>query len=188
MKKIFSISAVIIIAMMIFSGCSKENDKPKTIVEIEMQDGGKMVLELMPEYAPKTVENFVKLAESGFYDGLIFHRVIEGFVIQGGDPKGNGTGGSDQNILGEFAANDFQQNKLSHSRGVISMARSSDMNSASSQFFIVHKDATFLDGDYAAFGKLIEGFDVLDKIATVETVNEKPVKDVVIKEIKVVSK
>ena len=108
----------------------------------------------------------MKLAESGFYDGLTFHRIMEGFMIQGGDPKGNGTGGSDENIVGEFSANGFTQNTLSHKRGVISMARSNDMNSASSQFFIVHKDSTFLDGQYAAFGEVTDGMDVVDKIAT----------------------
>lgn len=133
---------------------------------IDVKDYGKITVELYPNYAPKTVANFVKLAESGFYDGLTFHRIMEGFMIQGGDPKGNGTGGSDENIVGEFSANVFTQNTLSHTRGVISMARSSDMNSASSQFFIVHKDSTFLDGQYAAFGEVTDGMDVVDKIAT----------------------
>ena len=133
---------------------------------IDVKDYGKITVELYPQYAPKTVENFVKLAESGFYDGLTFHRIMEGFMIQGGDPKGNGTGGSDENIVGEFSANGFTQNTLSHKRGVISMARSNDMNSASSQFFIVHKDSTFLDGQYAAFGEVTDGMDVVDKIAT----------------------
>lgn len=133
---------------------------------IDVKDYGKITVELYPNYAPKTVANFVKLAESGFYDGLTFHRIMEGFMIQGGDPKGNGTGGSDENIVGEFSANGFTQNTLSHKRGVISMARSNDMNSASSQFFIVHKDSTFLDGQYAAFGEVTDGMDVVDKIAT----------------------
>ena len=133
---------------------------------IDVKDYGEITVELEPQYAPKTVANFVKLAESGFYDGLTFHRIMEGFMIQGGDPKGNGTGGSDENIVGEFSANGFTQNTLSHKRGVISMARSNDMNSASSQFFIVHKDSTFLDGQYAAFGEVTDGMDVVDKIAT----------------------
>ncbi|MBQ1617376.1 MAG: peptidylprolyl isomerase [Ruminococcus sp.] len=133
---------------------------------IDVKDYGKITVELYPNYAPKTVANFVKLAESGFYDGLTFHRIMEGFMIQGGDPKGNGTGGSDENIVGEFSANGFTQNTLSHKRDVISMARSNDMNSASSQFFIVHKDSTFLDGQYAAFGEVTDGMDVVDKIAT----------------------
>ena len=134
--------------------------------EITVRDYGTIKLELDASVAPITVENFVKLAQSGFYDGLTFHRIMEGFMIQGGDPKGNGTGGSDENIVGEFSANGFTQNTLSHTRGVISMARSSDMNSASSQFFIVHKDSTFLDGQYAAFGEVTDGMDVVDKIAT----------------------
>ena len=134
--------------------------------EITVKDYGVIKLELDEGTAPITVANFIKLAQSGFYDGLTFHRLMDGFMIQGGDPKGNGTGGSDENIVGEFSANGFTQNTLSHTRGVISMARSSDMNSASSQFFIVHKDSTFLDGQYAAFGEVTDGMDVVDKIAT----------------------
>ena len=132
---------------------------------IDVKDYGEIKLELYPDVAPKTVANFKKLAESGFYDGLTFHRIMEGFMIQGGDPKGNGTGGSDENIFGEFTQNGFK-NDLSHTRGVISMARNGvDMNSASSQFFIVHQDSTFLDGQYASFGKVTEGMEVVDKIA-----------------------
>ncbi|QUH27227.1 peptidylprolyl isomerase [Serpentinicella alkaliphila] len=138
-------------------------ENPK--IQIEMQDGSTMVLELYPEYAPETVQNFVNLVESEFYNGLTFHRIIEGFMIQGGDPNGDGTGGSGKNIRGEFAENGFSQNTLSHTRGVISMARSKEPNSASSQFFIMHGDEEFLDGKYAAFGKLIEGEETLDKIA-----------------------
>ena len=133
---------------------------------IDVKDYGEIKLELYPDVAPKTVANFKKLAESGFYDGLTFHRIMEGFMIQGGDPKGNGTGGSDENIFGEFTQNGFK-NDLSHTRGVISMARNGvDMNSASSQFFIVHQDSTFLDGQYASFGKVTEGMEVVDKIAS----------------------
>ncbi len=134
-------------------------------VQIEMEDGSKMVLELYPEYAPETVANFVDLVEKGFYNGIKFHRIVKGFMIQGGDPQGTGMGGSDKKIKGEFSSNGFTKNTLKHTRGVISMARSSDPNSASSQFFIVHEDSNFLDGNYAAFGKLIEGLDTLDKIA-----------------------
>lgn len=137
-------------------------------IRIEMEDGGTMKLELYPDKAPITVENFVKLARSGFYDGLIFHRVISGFMIQGGDPMGTGYGGSDETIKGEFAHNGVK-NDLSHTRGVISMARSQMPNSASSQFFICHDDATFLDGEYAAFGKVTDGIDVVDAIASVPT-------------------
>ena len=135
---------------------------------IEMENGKKMTLELYPDIAPITVENFVKLAKEGFYDGLIFHRVIEGFMIQGGDPDGTGCGGPGYSIKGEFAANGIK-NDLKHSRGVISMARAMDPNSAGSQFFIMHEDAPHLDGQYAAFGKLTDGFDTLDEIATCST-------------------
>lgn len=137
-------------------------------VVITMQNGDKMTLELYPEIAPITVENFVSLAKKGFYDGLIFHRVIESFMIQGGCPDGTGCGGPGHTIKGEFAANGIK-NDLKHTRGVISMARTMDPNSAGSQFFIMHQDAPHLDGQYAAFGKLTDGFDVLDKIATADT-------------------
>ena len=132
---------------------------------IDVKDYGVIKLDLYPDVAPKTVANFKKLTESGFYDGLTFHRIMEGFMIQGGDPKGNGTGGSDEEIFGEFTANGFTNN-LSHTRGVISMARNSvSMDSASSQFFIVQQDSTFLDGQYASFGKVTEGMEVVDQIA-----------------------
>ena len=137
-------------------------------VEITMESGSKITLELYPDLAPITVENFVNLVSEGFYDGLIFHRVIAGFMIQGGDPMGIGIGGSGHNIKGEFAVNGVQ-NPISHQRGVISMARSQNYNSASSQFFICHADATFLDGQYAAFGKVTKGIEVVDAIAEVET-------------------
>ena len=131
---------------------------------IDVKDYGVIKLDLYPDVAPKTVANFKKLTESGFYDGLPFHRIMEGFMIQGGDPKGNGTGGSDEEIFGEFTANGFTTN-LSHTRGVISMARNSvSMDSASSQFFIVQQDSTFLDGQYASFGKVTEGMEVVDQI------------------------
>ena len=133
------------------------------IVTIEMENGGTMTAELYPEIAPNTVANFVNLVESGFYDGLIFHRVIPGFMIQGGDPNGNGTGGSEKTIKGEFSANGVE-NDISHVRGVISMARANDPDSGSSQFFIVHEDSTFLDGQYAAFGHVTDGMDVVDAI------------------------
>ena len=155
-------------------------------VQIEMEDGGKIVLELYPDIAPVTVENFVGLASKGFYDGLIFHRVISGFVIQGGDPEGTGFGGSDTRIKGEFSANGFENN-LSHERGVISMAREGrDMDSASSQFFIVHRDRPDLDGQYAAFGRVVSGMDVVDHIASVLTdSNDKPLTNQVMKKVTV---
>ena len=133
-----------------------------------MENGKKIRLELDASAAPLTVENFLSLVKEGFYDGLIFHRVIPGFMIQGGDPLGNGMGGSKKKIKGEFAANGHP-NPLKHTRGVISMARSMDKNSASSQFFIMHADAPHLDGQYAAFGKVIEGMDTVDEIASIPT-------------------
>ena len=142
-------------------------DEP-TMVLIEMENGKEIKIELYPDKAPLTVANFEKLVKAGFYNGLIFHRVIAGFMIQGGDPLGNGMGGSEENIKGEFAANGVQ-NDLKHTRGVISMARSSNPNSASSQFFIMHADAPHLDGQYAAFGKVVEGIEVVDEIASVST-------------------
>ena len=138
------------------------------IVTIQMKDGGVMKAELYPEVAPASVKNFVDLASKGFYNGLIFHRVIPGFMIQGGDPEGTGMGGPGYTIKGEFAANGFK-NDLKHTRGVLSMARAMDPNSAGSQFFIMHEDSPHLDGQYAAFGKLIEGIEVVDKIASVRT-------------------
>ncbi len=148
---------------------------------ITMENGGQIELELYPEIAPITVKNFEELAEKKFYDGLIFHRVIEGFMIQGGDPLGNGTGGSKERIPGEFQANGYSNN-LKHTRGVISMARAMHPDSASSQFFIMHQDAPHLDGQYAAFGKVTEGMDVVDEIASVRTgFQDRPITPVVIK-------
>ena len=156
------------------------------MVVITMKDGGVIKLELDREAAPITVENFEKLVNEGFYNGLIFHRVISGFMIQGGCPDGNGMGGPGYTIKGEFKANGVD-NPISHVRGVISMARAQDPNSAGSQFFIMHKDALYLDGNYAAFGKVIEGMDVVDKIADVKTdFTDKPKVPQVIESIKIV--
>lgn len=138
------------------------------MVVIEMEHGGIIELELYPEAAPKTVKNFLKLVNEGFYNGLIFRRVIPGFMIQGGDPQGNGMGGAKENVVGEFKANGFN-NPIKHTRGVISMARAYNPNSASSQFFIMHKDAPHLDGQYAAFGKVVSGIEVVDEIASIPT-------------------
>ncbi|MCD8287123.1 MAG: peptidylprolyl isomerase [Clostridia bacterium] len=147
-------------------------------VTIEMEKGGKIVLELYPDKAPNTVNNFISLARKGFYDGLIFHRVIEGFMIQGGDPQGSGMGGPGYSIKGEFRANRFAANDIKHERGVISMARASDPNSAGSQFFIMHANAFYLDGQYAAFGRVIRGMEVVDKIASVKTnYQDRPLKE-----------
>lgn len=137
------------------------------IVTIEMESGNTIKVELYPDVAPETVKNFVALVSEGFYDGIIFHRVIPHFMIQGGDPNGTGMGGSKKNIRGEFTGNGFQ-NDLQHDRGVISMARTADPNSASSQFFIVVEKSTHLDGQYASFGKVIEGMDEVDRIVNVK--------------------
>ena len=154
-------------------------------VIIEMENGKKMTVELYPKEAPITVANFLKLVNDGFYNELIFHRVISGFMIQGGDPLGTGYGGSENSIKGEFRANGVN-NTIRHTHGVISMARSQSPNSASSQFFIMHKDAPYLDGQYAAFGKVVEGIDVVDEIASVETdYNDMPLKPQKIKTITV---
>lgn len=207
--KLLPLILVIILSMM-FSACSKDgadtsSDKPNSSgseqssdggapsntgtvkAEITMESGGVIELELDRSAAPITVENFVKLANDGFYDGLTFHRIIPGFMIQGGDPEGNGTGGSKNKIFGEFQTNGHD-NPISHVRGVISMARKgNDNDSATSQFFITNADAMgSLDGNYAAFGHVISGMEVVDEISAVTTDgNDKPLKDVVIKSIKI---
>lgn len=157
------------------------------MIRITMKDGGVMDLELDKKAAPVTVENFEKLVKDKFYDGLIFHRVIPGFMIQGGDPEGTGMGGPGWHIKGEFAANGWD-NPIAHKRGVISMARAQDPNSAGSQFFIMHGDASYLDGQYAAFGKVVRGIEVVDKIAGVPTSrwNNRPYEDQVIDTIRIV--
>lgn len=155
-------------------------------VKIEMESGSTVTLELYPDIAPITVENFVNLVNEGFYDGLIFHRVIRDFMIQGGDPTGTGMGGSSNRIKGEFSANGVK-NALSHERGVISMARSQMFDSASSQFFICHADAKFLDGQYAAFGKVIDGIETVDEIAEIPTdPMDRPMVQQTIKQITVI--
>ena len=154
-------------------------------VTIEMELGGEIKLELYPDLAPITVNNFVDLVSKKFYDGLIFHRVISGFMIQGGDPTGTGMGGPGHSIKGEFALNGFK-NPISHTRGVISMARSQHPDSAGSQFFIMHADGTFLDGQYAAFGKVTEGIEVVDRIAGGKTdFRDRPIEDQKIKTIRI---
>ena len=190
MKKYSVILALMLIAaMMIFAGCSSSSETSSDAeediqtetetetetssadgigihhAEIEIRDYGTVSLELDGDSAPITARNFMDLANEGFYDGLTFHRIIDGFMIQGGDPNGNGTGGSDHNIKGEFAANGVENN-ISHEEGVISMARANDPDSASSQFFIMVEDGPFLDGQYAAFGHVTEGQDIVDKIAS----------------------
>ncbi len=155
------------------------------IVTIEMENGDVMKAELYPEIAPNTVNNFISLIKKGYYDGLIFHRVIKGFMLQGGDPDGNGTGGPGYSIKGEFSSNGFK-NDLKHEPGVLSMARTMIPDSAGSQFFIMHKTSPHLDGDYAAFGKVTEGLDVVDKIAEVRTdYSDKPLEDQKMKKVTV---
>ena len=185
MKKTVKLLLAVFLAAALFAGCGTKEDTTEnkkeeqrepiqdkdtekedtegTKVEITIKDYGTIKISLDAEAAPLTVENFLKLKKEGFYDGLTFHRIMNGFMMQGGDPEGNGTGGSDETIKGEFAENGVD-NPLSHTRGAISMARSQDYDSASSQFFIVHEDSTYLDGQYAAFGYVTEGMDVVDKI------------------------
>lgn len=165
MKKIISFALVLSTLLLVLCSCGSK----KTIAKIEVENYGTITVELYPDIAPITVKNFVNLAKKGFYNGLTFHRIMDGFMIQGGDPLGNGTGGNTDSqgnrltIKGEFTANGVN-NTLSHKRGVISMARAQDYNSASSQFFIMHKDAAYLDGAYAAFGQVTSGMEVVDKI------------------------
>lgn len=167
-----------------FKVTNEETDR----VKIEMEDGSIILVTLSNADTPITIKNFKKLVSEGFYDGIIFHRVIENFMIQGGDPTGTGYNGSDEEIKGEFSNNGVK-NSLSHTRGVISMARNGyNMDSASSQFFIVHADSTYLDGDYASFGKVFAGMDAVDKIAAVETdSNDKPLEEQKIKTIKFIT-
>jgi len=160
-------------------------DVQRPVVTIKMKDGGVIKAELYPEVAPNTVNNFISLINKGYYNGIVFHRVIEGFMIQGGSPDGTGGGDPGYAIRGEFTANGFQNN-LKHTRGVLSMARRNDPDSAGSQFFIMHGDADWLDGQYAAFGKVIEGMDVVDRIASVQTdSNDKPLEDQAMEEVTV---
>lgn len=180
MKRKIGIAAAIILALFVVTGCQKQEETPKKSeqkkteaseellsgthhAEIQVKDYGTITVELDADTAPITVTNFVNLAKDGFYDNLTFHRIMDGFMIQGGDPNGDGTGGADQTIKGEFSSNGVE-NEISHTRGTISMARAQDPDSASSQFFIVQSDSTFLDGDYAAFGKVTEGMDIVDEI------------------------
>ena len=198
MKRLISLILAlfaVLASVLCISGCSRDAEEETVaagetgetiMVQIEMDNGGIIKLELYPDIAPITVANFEKLVKEGFYDGLIFHRVIKNFMIQGGDPTGTGMGGAKETIKGEFASNGVK-NSLSHTRGVISMARSQKKDSASSQFFICHADAKYLDGDYAAFGKVIEGMDVVDEIAGVRTnFNDKPLTDVVMKSVTII--
>ncbi len=181
MKKVSILLAVILCVSFLATGCAQNGaggsasytraDDGLYYVEIEIRDYGTIVVELDANAAPITVDNFMSLVSRKFYDGLTFHRIISGFMIQGGDPKGNGTGGSEEKIKGEFAANGVN-NPISHTRGTISMARSQNVNSASSQFFIMHADGTYLDGQYAAFGHVISGIEVVDAICLATPVTD----------------
>lgn len=200
MKKLLALALALLLLALLLVSCDEKEDIPEgpynfsetetdyvRLRVVEQKNAnkteyvGEIVIKLEPDIAPITVANFKKLVGEGFYDGLIFHRVINNFMIQGGDPKGTGMGGSDENIKGEFASNGVE-NSISHKRGVISMARNGyDMDSASSQFFIVHKDSTYLDGDYAAFGAVVYGIETVDKVAKVSTNgSDKPYKNVII--------
>lgn len=180
MKRKIEIAAAIILALFVVTGCQKQEETPKKSeqkkteaseellsgthhAEIQVKDYGTITVELDADTAPITVTNFVNLAKDGFYDNLTFHRIMDGFMIQGGDPNGNGTGGADQTIKGEFSSNGVE-NEISHTRGTISMARAQDPDSASSQFFIVQEDSDYLDGNYAAFGHVTSGMEIVDQI------------------------
>lgn len=201
MKKSVFLISVLLLSAVLLTACQKKKEEAPSIpqedlltgthhVEITVKDYGTIKAELDADTAPITVTNFVNLAKDGFYDGLTFHRIISGFMIQGGDPKGNGTGGSDNKIKGEFSANGVE-NDISHKRGVISMARAQSYDSASSQFFIMHEDTDSLDGDYAAFGHVTEGMEIVDQICEDTEVEDKngtvaPENQPVIESIKVI--
>ena len=198
MKKRAIFVAALLLLPLVLAGCGKTaaQEEPMSeqnpVATITMQNGGVIKVELYPDVAPNTVKNFIHLANSGFYDGVIFHRVIEGFMIQGGDPDGAGTGGPGYRIRGEFS-NNRHENDLSHQRGVISMARqgnpyvpASAYNTAGSQFFIMHADNDFLDGDYAAFGKVVEGMDIVDAIASCATdASDRPLEEQAMESVRV---
>ena len=188
MKRKMGIAAAVVLTLFAMAGCQKQEEPQKEPeqkreeisedllsgthhVEIQVKDYGTIAVELDADTAPITVTNFVNLAKDGFYDGLTFHRIMDGFMIQGGDPKGNGTGGADHTIKGEFSSNGVE-NEISHTRGTISMARAQDPDSASSQFFIVQADSDYLDGDYAAFGHVTDGMEIVDQIC-----KDAPVED-----------
>ena len=183
MKKIRIVMILCLLGIVLLGGCTGE--KPNPVVTIEMEEGEVIKIELYPEIAPNTVNNFIALVSSGFYDGLTFHRVIPGFMIQGGCPLGTGMGGPGYGIKGEFTSNQFE-NELLHTRGVISMARAPHPDSAGSQFFIMVGSAPTLDGDYASFGKVIEGMEEVDKIVTTKTgAQDKPIDPQIMKKVTV---
>lgn len=214
MKKILSLTVLIMMCVLVLASCgdkreyrvgettkivlddeevkqvegTNKSQKENIKVKFEMENGGVFVMELYPKYAPKTVANFCDLVSDGFYEGIIFHRVIPGFMAQAGDPTGTGSGGADKKIEGEFVSNGFDKNTLKHERGVVSMARTNDPNSASSQFFICFEEAPHLDGSYAAFGKVVYGMDTVDEIAEATTDEfDKPLVDIVIKKASIIT-
>ncbi len=193
-RKIIAGITAILCILTLFTACGKEgevqsmeNQTEKQYVQLELKKGGNIVMQLLPEYAPKTVAFFLELVEDNYYDGLTFHRAVKDFMIQGGSPNGDGIGGSGRTVKGEFASNGFD-NKLSHTRGVVSMARTNVKDSASGQFFIVHGDSAFLDGNYAAFAKVVEGMEYVDEIANSAVNGETLIDKPVIKTIKVLKK
>lgn len=195
-QRFLAVFAIVTLFCLALSGCGKQEtaqnsntdfSKPQKVL-VTMENGKTFTIETTPKYAPETVANFLELVESGFYNGLTFHRVIDGFMAQGGDPNGTGTGGSDKKIKGEFSANGFTQNTLTHKRGVVSMARSSEPNSASSQFFICYDDAPHLDGNYAAFGKVISGMETVDDFLNIpRDNNDKPTSPIVIQSMEIIT-
>ena len=194
MKKFKIITAVMLVLVMAFSFAACSKDEPEnvkgeekmenTFVKITMEDDREIIIETLPEYAPMSVEFFLELVDEKYYDGLVFHRAVEGFMIQGGSPNGDGIGGAGRTVKGEFASNGIK-NDLSHERGVVSFARTNVKDSASGQFFIMHDDGDFLDGNYAAFGRVVEGMDVVDEIATRPTSGEMLIEKPVIKSVRV---
>ena len=185
-RKFFLIGIILLITLVtsiVMIGCSKDS-KQTPIAKINIKGYGTITAELYPEYAPNTVNNFIELSNKGFYNNLTFHRVIKDFVIQGGDPDGIGTGGPGYSIKGEFSNNGYDANTLSHTEGVLPMARSIENDSAGSQFFIVSGEATYLDGNYAGFGKVIDGMDIVNTIENVSTdENDKPIEEIIIESI-----
>lgn len=194
MKKIKIITAIMLVLVMAFSFTACSKDEPEnvkgeeklenTFVKITMEDDREIIIETLPEYAPMSVEFFLELVDEEYYDGLVFHRAVEGFMIQGGSPNGDGIGGAGRTVKGEFASNGIK-NDLSHERGVVSFARTNVKDSASGQFFIMHADYTSLDGEYAAFGRVVEGMDVVDEIAVRPTSNQILIEKPVIKTVRV---
>ena len=183
LKKYLAVGLSVLMTATFTIGCSKKEVK-NPVAQIKIKDYGTITAELYPEQAPNTVNNFIELSKKGFYDGLTMHRVVKDFVIQGGDPEGTGAGGPGYSIKGEFSNNEFKQNTLSHEEGVLSMARSVDNDSAGSQFFIVSGEAKYLDGEYAGFGKVTKGFEIVEKIENIDVdAQDKPKKDIVIESV-----